>query len=256
MDLNPGAIGVVKNMTQMEIIDKEIAPKGKCYIICTSFDERDFESVLAELCGLAATRGAKRIYFACKDQSNFLDRERFSAGRYQFAFYSDFEILEKALVSTDVTGAGMLKIKPLRQSNSALWLALYNESFYEVPNSMTMGEEDVDSILASGERDGGFFMLGGEPIGVFELRYDEAVPEIAAICIRPTHRGKGYGAMALHLLEARLLGEGHRIAQILVATANARAYGLYLKKGYQISKRLSRWYETVAEEVKTQDVGP
>ncbi len=229
-------------MTKFEVIDREIGPKGKCYIICTEFDGADFDAQLARVCDTAVQRGADRLYFACRDKRAGPDADAFTAGGYSFHHYSNFDTLRKRLASVPAQTREPLRCKPLRTAQIPLFLALYNESFFSVPNAMTMTGPDATDILADEKRDAGFLLLGGEPVGVFELDYRGDVPEIAAICIRPELRNCGYGTAALNLLETRLAGEGADTAELLAASANERAYRLYLMRGYAFFRRIGSWY--------------
>ena len=229
-------------MSKFEIVDKEIEPTGKCYIVCTEFDGADFKEQLARVCDTAVRRGADRMYFACRDKRANLDADAFTAPGYSFHYYSNFDTLRKRLATDPAQARGALRCKPLRSAQVPLFLALYNESFFNVPNSLTLTEQDAADILADEKRDAGFLLLGGEPVGVFELDYRGDVPEIAAICVRPALRGRGHGTAALNLLEARLACEGADTAELLVASVNERAYRLYLACGYSFFQRISRWY--------------
>lgn len=233
-------------MTEFEMIEAEIAPKGKCYLICNRFDPADFEQTLEKMCDTAVDQGAHTVYFACRDAHNTLDENAFCVGRYAFTFYSSFDVLSKNLADTLPASAGLLRCKPLRESNAELWIELYNESFYDVPNSRTMTDQEAAAVIEEEKRSGGFFMVGGEPVGVFELNYEETAPEIAAICIRPGFRGQGYGTKALEALEARLANEGHAVVELLVAGANRRAKELYEAHGYSFARHVSRWYQAAA----------
>lgn len=230
-------------MTEFELIDQEIAPKGKCYLICNRFDPADFEQTLEKMCDKAADQGARTVYFACRDAHNTLDANAFCAGGYEFTFYSSFDVLTKVLADMPPCLDGILRWKPLRESTVKLWIELYNESFYDVPNSRTMTDQEAAAVIWDEKRFGGFFMVGGEPVGVFELNYEGAVPEIAAICIRPQFRGQGYGVRGLEALETRLASEGQITAELLVASANPRAKELYEAHGYAFARHISRWYQ-------------
>ena len=229
-------------MTRLQIIDREIAPKGKCYIICTAFDAADFDAQMASVLDAARRRGAQWAYFACRDEARRLDADAYPLGGATFRFYTAFDILQKPLSEDEGAARPMLRVKRMRRDNAALYIALYNESFFDVPNARTLDAAETDTILAEEGREAGFFMLGGEPVGVFELDEREGVPEIAAVAIRPEYRKQGYGAQALHTLEARLAQEGYPAVQLLTAEKNETAYALYLANGYEKKRELSRWF--------------
>ncbi|MEG1755477.1 MAG: GNAT family N-acetyltransferase [Clostridia bacterium] len=142
------------------------------------------------------------------------------------------------------TFQGSLRIKPLRKSNALLYEALFNESFYSVPNALTMDTQQLQHIQNDSSCSAGFLMEGGMPIGVFELQYDDPIPEIAALAINVDLQGQGYGRRALATLEQRLRSEGFSCAKLLVSSLNQRAIRLYCSAGYLQNQHLSRWYQT------------
>lgn len=230
-------------MSEFEVIDREIAPKGICYLICTAYERADFSCALAQLCDTAVSRGAKTLRFACRDLKNDLPSDAFLAGTHAFSFYSDFDLLQKPLAPNPPAVRTPLHLKPLRPATAALYLELYNETFFDVPNSTTMTDSDAETLLADAARDAGFLLLGGNPVGIYELSYKGDVPEIASLGVREALRNQGCGAAALALLEARLACEGHSAAELLVAGKNECAYRLYRAHGYAFVRRIGHWYE-------------
>ena len=230
-------------MTQLEINAKEIVHKHECYVVCVAYDAADFDDALASVCDEAAACGAETLHFAMQDESRLLTADAYTLGGRAFVFDADFVILEKTLFPArgDILP---LRLKPVRAGNAALFCALYNEAFFRVPNAVTMDETEAMAIEADEKRDAGFFMEGGEPVGVYALDDRESAPEIAAVCIRPDFQGRGYGARALHTLETRLAAEGYARVQLLVAEQNAAANALYTTAGYRYLRRHSRWYRT------------
>lgn len=229
-------------MTQLQITDREIETKGTCYVVCTTYDPTDFDAQMAAVLETARRRGARLLCFACQDAAQRFDADAYILGEQRFQFDTAFDILQKPLSAADAAQRPLFRTKRLRQDNAPLYIALYNESFFDVPNARTVDAKETGSVLSDEGRDAGFFMLGGEPFGVFQLDYREDVPEIAALAIRPPYRKQGYGAQALHTLEARLAQEGYPAAQLLTAEKNEAAYALYRANGYEKKRELSRWF--------------
>lgn len=150
----------------------------------------------------------------------------------------EFEIWGKALGdgSADATP---LSIKPVRTGSDALFCAIYNECFFDVPNSRLMDDAFIKQIEADEKRDAGFLMVGGEPVGIFALDTREEVAEIAALAIRRDFRMQGYGKRALCALEARLMREGYTRVQLLLTKRNAAACALYRACGYRFMRKLT-----------------
>lgn len=229
------------------VIDREIQPKEKCYIICTAYDSADFSESLDVLIRTAVVRGAKKLYFACQDENAAFDETGFDIGAYRFVFDTNFLILKKEL-SGIIPLNRPLRTKPLRESTAELYRDLTNDIFFSVPNSQTLLESDTEDMLANEKRSSGFLMDGGMPVGIFEFDLSEDVPEIASIGIRSDLQGNGYGKSALKLLENTLYKSGFRSVKLLAAASNHTAMSLYLSNGYSTDRVLSRWYRT--ESVK------
>ena len=225
------------------VIDREIEPKQKCYIICTAYDPDDFSDRLDTLIRKADERGAKKLFFTCRDAQAEPDENGFTVSRHVFAFGTDFRILTKELTNV-VPPRRPIRMKPLRESNAALYRDIFNEIFFDVPNSATVSESDTADMIENEKRTAGFLMEGGMPVGVFELDFSDAVPEIASVGIRPDLHGNGYGKAALTLLENDLIKRGYRTVKLLVAGTNLSALALYRTGGYRLESIHSRWYKT------------
>lgn len=230
-------------MTTLKIVDAEIVPKGKCYVICTAYDAADFDTAVAGACEYAASKGARSLHLAVQDDSYQLTADAYGICGRQFAFDTSFDILQKTLDEKEPANI-LLRTKRVIAGNAALFCAIYNEVFFYVPNSQTMEDAEICAIIDDDKRDAGFFMRGGDPVGIFALDYREDVPEISAVGIRAEYRRQGYGRRALHTLELRLREEGYDFAQLLVAQSNSKAYALYRSEGYRFTRQLSRWYAT------------
>jgi ribosomal protein S18 acetylase RimI-like enzyme len=67
--------------------------------------------------------------------------------------------------------------------------------------------------------------------------------EITAVCVHPSHRGRGYGQMLLAGISRRILARGE-IPFLHVFSHNSSAIALYRRQGMQIRRRL---YVTVLQ---------
>lgn len=225
--------------TKIRAYSKEVGPKGKCYLVVEQYDAEDFSAVLDELIVYYRARGAQRISIAAKMKSNLTLSDGMRIGAHTFSYDVSFNVYEKTLIADS---GRTLRLKSITESNAPLYQAIFNEAFFAVPNSETLLDLDIKELLLDGRRDAGFIMLGGEPMGVFELNYHEEVPEIAAIALLSSFRGAGHGENALRSLEKRLYEKGYGRVQLLVASTNADALKLYEKSGYQISRHVSDWF--------------
>lgn len=219
------------------IVTREIPYNGKCFLICDRYDEGSFPAEFNEQIRDARALGARSFFFACRDKA-FAQGGDFLAAGFAFRFYSDFDILEKLLSQED---GPTYRLKRMNKSNAPLYAALHNEAFRDVANAITIDDQEIQRILG-GPYEAGFFMLGAEPQGVFELDFSGEAAEIAAVSIRPELQGMGAGKQAMRTLEQELRSRGHTKVQLLVASANERAVRLYKARGYCHAKRLSRWF--------------
>ena len=61
--------------------------------------------------------------------------------------------------------------------------------------------------------------------------------EITAVCVHPSHRGRGYGQMLLSAVSRQILARGE-IPFLHVFTSNKSAIALYKRQGMEIRRRL------------------
>ena len=139
-----------------------------------------------------------------------------------------------------------LRLEPLVREKGGTWLALYNEGFFNVPNSATYDGNDLERVL--GEAcSAGFVLLDEVPVGVYELGFAEEQPEIEGVALRRDFRGRGLGRELLLELMGMLARQGHTECWLRVATSNRNAYALYRSLGFGRESVLSRWFQVVSE---------
>ena len=61
--------------------------------------------------------------------------------------------------------------------------------------------------------------------------------EITAVCVHPSHRGRGYGQMLLSAISRQIVSRG-KIPFLHVFTSNHSAIALYRRQGMEIRRRL------------------
>ena len=264
--------GECTRLTRIQVIDTEIASKGICYLICTKQDAADFEATLASVVGMVKQRGATRLLLCfrglpeaaiggkaasevsrCKSQNCEKRAEQGTAertetwiGGYRFRHFSDTYVLYKQLPLTPELQYKLMRIKPLRESTAELFCAIYNEAFFQVPHASSLTVGQTTELLHDPQREAGYFMVGGMPVGVYILKdCGKMKAEICAICILPDLRGQGYGKHALELLESELGKRGTREVELTSADINQPAHTLYLESGYRVSKHMDKWYEVI-----------
>lgn len=227
-------------MANSEIIEKEIIPKGKCYVICLDLEGEGFLEVTNKLCKEAYTLGAEMIYYTCKDNDINMDFKEFETEDFTFELYTDMDILSKCIERPN--SATEIELIGLSNDNRYEYMNYHNEAFFDVPNSMTIDDEEINLILEDSAVEAGLLYLNDEVIGTYHLDFSEENPEIASISINNHIQGKGYGILALNTLEEYLYYKGYKEVFLRVATLNENAYALYKKSGYKYLNRFSRWF--------------
>lgn len=229
--------------TRIQLYDREIAPKGKCYLVILEYDADDFENVLTDMISFCFQSGARAVHVASRCQEQPIS-DGTSIYDFVFRYDTDFDFYEKELLPDESPKAQPLRLKRLNRSNAPLYQAIFNETFFSVPNSQTLDETELSDLLNNDQRQGGFFMIGGAPVGVYEISFSDETPEIASIAILSACQNKGYARTGLRLLEEQLRTSGHKRVQLLAASRNTRAVEVYQSCGYQKTRHLSTWFVT------------
>lgn len=229
---------------ELELITKEIPAKGKGYLILRKcWPDQVCEAVRQGASALLG-EGATQIYAASTDPSAPLAGGRGEG--YRLEFRHDMLRLERALDGKRPRPEGRLQLEELRREKWGAWLALYNETFFDVPNSATYRQSDLQQVLDDGCRCG-FALLDGVPVGVYELALDGGTPEIEGVSLVKDCRGRGLGRELLLSVTELLAAMGHGRACLRVSTANAAAYALYRGLGFVQTDLISHWYEVISE---------
>ena len=229
---------------ELEIITKEIPAKGKGYMKIRRCWPDQVDSLIRQGARSLLLQGATEIYAASLDPAAPLAEG--SGDGYRLEFRHDMLRLERPLGRTCPPPEGRLTLEPLSREKVGQWLTLYNECFFDVPNSATCGRTDLERIQAEGSRCG-LALLDGVPVGIYLLGFQEADPEIEGIGLCKDFRGKGLGRELLYSVMALLDGEGFERTWLSVSTANARAYHLYQSAGFVQTRLLSHWYQVISE---------
>ncbi len=228
---------------ELKLQTKEIPAKGKGYFTIEKCwpDQLD-EAVRRGAKGLLS-QGATAIYVSSHDPAATL-----CAGQgegYRLEFRHDILRMERAL--SNGQALRRITLEPLSREKYGTWLTIYNESFFDVPNSATYDQSDLARVLEEGGACG-FAMLDGVPAGVYELSSREPdCPEIEGIGLLKGARGRGLGRELVEAAMSLLAGQGYRRTHLRVSTANKAAFALYRSMGFQITELISHWYEVLSE---------
>lgn len=220
-----------------EVYDREIGLKGKAYIALRCCDVEQAGRVLRQELENLSAQGAKEIFVTSSDPALLL-REGDYPG-YSLRFARDMVRMECGLSS--LPEGGGVRLEPLTGARQEEWLALHNESFFDMPNSATYGTEELEERQGP-EHVTAFALANGEPVGVCELDLSCRPPEIEGIGLLPRCRGKGLGRALLHAAMAELAARGYERCQMLVASDNRCARTLYERTGFRETGVQSRWF--------------
>ncbi len=230
---------------ELKLYTKEIPAKGKGYFVIQKCWPDQLDEAVRRGASALLAQGATEIYIASKDPAAVL-----AAGQgegYRLEFCHDMLGMERQLANDRPRPTGRLTLEPLTRKNGGAWLAIYNESFFDVPNSATYDRNDLKQVLEDGGACG-FAMLDGVPVGIYELSFaKEGCPEIEGIGLLKDARGKGLGRELLLAVMDRCADMGYQKVWLQVSTANENAYGLYRSAGFRVSDLISHWYQVISE---------
>lgn len=229
---------------ELKIYTKEIPAKGKGYFVIEKCWPDQLDVAVRRGASALLAQGATRIYIASRDPAAAL-----AAGQgdgYRLEFRHDMLGMERVLDDERPRPAGRLTFQPLTRESGGVFLAIYNESFFDVPNSATYDKNDLKQILGA-EYTCAIAVLDGVPVGIYEIGFKKENPEIGSVGLTKAARGKGLGRELLLSAMDMCAELGYKKAWLQVSTANENAYTLYRKVGFQVSDLLSHWYEVIAE---------
>lgn len=229
---------------ELKLYTKEIPAKGKGYFIIEKCWPDQLDGAVRRGARELLAQGATAIYVCSKDPAANLCSGQGEG--YRLEFRHDMLNMERRLNADRPRPNGCLTLAPLQREKGGAWLALYNESFFDVPNSETYGRNALEEFLGDHWRCG-FVLLDGVPVGVYQLNFEGAAPQIAAIGLTRDVRGRGLGREMLLCVMDVCAALGYESAQLQVSTANESAYGLYRATGFCVTELLSHWYEVISE---------
>jgi ribosomal protein S18 acetylase RimI-like enzyme len=226
------------------IIQKEIAYKGKGYIILKKIQPEFCREVIEYAAEQLSAMGAEMIYLTCSDKEVVLSDKVLKTKNFEFRYDSDIDYLERKISSADdFVEYEDLLFKGLSTENGQDFLCTYNECFFEVPNSGTYTDIDIDRLMNDTVHcRAGLILQKDKVIGIYEISLEDDLPEIASIGIIKEKRGQRLGRKSLNFLIGFLSRSGYKRVCLKISTKNPNAYKLYLQMGFCKKRTLSRWY--------------
>lgn len=223
-------------MTQYvwQAIDAEIPAKGKGYLILKEQAPDRAAGALREGAAALLDAGAVEIYVTG------LQDALAEAGQLPLEEAYEMVWMERSLAAVDQPG-GRLTLRPMEPGEGGKFLALYNECFFDVPNSATYTKHDL-TRMEQERCAAGFALLNGVAVGIYECRPDADMTELHSLGLAKRYRGQGLGReLMLGLLEL-LWAKGEMRCKLLTSTANEPACGLYRALGFAPAGVESKWY--------------
>lgn len=141
-----------------------------------------------------------------------------------------------------------LKFKILEHENKDIYIKLNNEVFEEHDDC----ENLVNAILNSNVRIAYIAYYGTEPVGIFNLAYEEELAYCYGVGISKAYQGKGFGKQ----LMAFVLNEGLKHTKKIVLDVdsnNPTAYNLYLKCGFEVDFQVDYYLYDLKNELEMKD---
>ena len=237
------------------LIQKEIVPKGKAYLIIDRCQDTEFPGLVYRVMRQASRNGAEHIYLADGETG----KERLQNGQ-KYGFYRirrvhQFWKMEKAVeISCRIEGVRLECLGEERTEREA-WCRMMNAIFYSVPNSSTYDIEIVDEEEKDGSR---FFWIcqGDERIGIVVLieQEEKKCLDIDMIGICQEWRGKGLGRRALAACENLAADRGLESLSLIVADSNRAAAQLYGSYGFCKKEPGRQWFAAEAENGKEKEM--
>lgn len=230
-------------MTQYswQAIDAEIPAKGKGYLIVKEQAPDRAAGALREGAAALLDAGAVEVYVTG------LQDALVKAGPLPLEEAYEMVWMERSLAALDRPG-GRLTLQPMEQQEGGKFLALYNECFFDVPNSATYTKNDL-TRMEQERCEAGFALLDGVPVGIYECRPDADMTELHSLGLVKRHRGQGLGReLTLGLMEM-LRAKGETRCKLLTSTANEPACGLYRALGFTRTGVESKWYRLHTDQL-------
>ncbi len=221
------------------IINDEIIPKGKCYIMINDLKNDEENQVFKNVLDKEYKSDSIMYFLSCKDITFDHEQAAINLKDYRLNYYTDMIQLEKKLVKTD----SAFITKELDDESCNTFKHEHNKSFFHVPCSATYTVDSLREKMIDENIGVGLIYNKETHIGTYEINYSNEVAEIEGLSIHVKHQDKGYGKQALEAIEVLLISEGYEKVLLTVASLNEKAYDLYLKSGYQVDTKRSRWYK-------------
>jgi len=166
-----------------------------------------------------------------------------------FALHSELLDLSRATAELSAPDVAPLRWCSLAEAEPARLVALHNETFREVPNTLPLELEDLERLLRGAFAEASSVIVDAEhdAAHLIALRHDDApepYAEIDVVGVRDAYRRRGLGRAMI----ARALGAAYRAGlpelRALVSSLNTGSLELHRNNGFDVRYRRFQWQHT------------
>lgn len=241
-ELKPEIIGENKYW-KYRLIQAEILPKKKAYLVIERCVAVDYDRLLTRLTHQAVRNGAKMVYVWDKEQEGRIEPGK-HYGYYQFEPAHNMLKMSRGVRRRTGTQRCEILLIPMSEFDIPQYCQMYNIAFFDVPNSATMTEKELEGRLKQDEEMLYLIQRDGKVAGFAMLIKKEAGElEIDSVGIVPEFRNQGLAKAVFQEIEVLAASKGMMELSLLVADSNLPAYTLYQKIGFQVMAVNSIWHQ-------------
>lgn len=227
-----------------QLIQTEIREKKKAYIFINRCCEEDFDRLLTRITHQAVRNGARQVYVCDREKEGRIVPGK-AYGYYSFRHGHNMMELKKRIPSSwegpgDENWKAQWEI--VQPWQTARLCSLYNEIFYEVPNSATLTEEEIRQWMSDSKWSLYFVRSQGQIVGFLMLIQKENELEIDSLGVLKEFRGRGLAKEMLERAEIAAMEKDLEVLSLGVSSINTAAYCLYKDMGFTQETVTSRWY--------------
>ncbi len=216
------------------VVQREIRPKGKAYILIRRCREKDFSRLAARLIHQCHRNGAKEIYIKDTEPGKDRLRQGDEYGYYTLEYGYRLYELEKRVEKKESSQPAPVTLTRLQKKDRQEWLQLYHSVFFSISGSATYDEEMIER--ETGEDGLEFLWVNAkrrrQGFAVVQERPEEDCLYIDMLGIRKEQQKNGFGMGLLEALEQMAAKRGLGKLKLTVANDNEPAKGLYRKYGF------------------------
>lgn len=224
------------------IILKECSIKGIAYVVNLDINEEVENKKIAageiieEVKNIAKEYGAREIFLGTRDYKIIRILNSLNLNKQYSAI--------KMTLEDRKIRCSPLKLVTLSENNKKEYLAIYNDSFKEVPNGTTLTEREIDDYINKSDENKYYFivLINNAMAGFLQFNIEDGVGEFDLGLINSA-RGKEYGKQLLETAIDFLNSNEVIEISLIVITKNTLAYNMYKKRGFKESKLISNWFQ-------------